>query len=47
MKKTGWIMLGVVVVLVLWLFSGYNGMVDKQQRQSWQTCRHSISVVPI
>ena len=30
MKKTGWIILGVVVVLVL--FSGYNGMVDKQEQ---------------
>lgn len=32
MKKTGWIISGVVVVLVLWLFSGYNGMVDKQEQ---------------
>lgn len=32
MKKTGWIILGVVVVLVLWVFSGYNGMVDKQEQ---------------
>lgn len=32
MKKTGWIILSVVVVLVLWLFSGYNGMVDKQEQ---------------
>lgn len=32
MKKTGWIILGVVVVLVLWLFSGYNGMVGKQEQ---------------
>lgn len=32
MKKTGWIILGVVVVLVLWMFSGYNGMVDKQEQ---------------
>lgn len=32
MKKTGWIILGVVVVMVLWLFSGYNGMVDKQEQ---------------
>lgn len=31
-EKTGWIILGVVVVLVLWLFSGYNGMVDKQEQ---------------
>lgn len=32
MKKTGWIILGVVVVLVLWMFSGYNGMVSKQEQ---------------
>lgn len=32
MKKTGWIILCVVVVLVLWMFSGYNGMVDKQEQ---------------
>lgn len=32
MKKTGWIILGVIVVLVLWMFSGYNGMVDKQEQ---------------
>ncbi len=32
MKKTGWIILGVIVLLVLWLFSGYNGMVDKQEQ---------------
>ena len=32
MKKSGWIILGVVVVLVLWLFGGYNGMVDKQEQ---------------
>lgn len=32
MKKTGWIILGVVVVFVLWLFSGYNGMVEKQEQ---------------
>ena len=32
MKKTGCSILGVVVVLVLWLFSGYNGMVDKQEQ---------------
>ena len=30
MKKTGWIILGVIVVLVLWVFSGYNGLVEKQ-----------------
>ena len=32
MKKTGWIILGVLVLLVLWVFSGYNGMVDKQEQ---------------
>ncbi len=32
MKKTGWIILGVVVLLVLWVFSGYNGMVGKQEQ---------------
>lgn len=32
MKKTGWIILGVVALLVLWLFSGYNGMVDAQEQ---------------
>lgn len=32
MKKTGWIILGVVVLLVLWVFSGYNGMVSKQEQ---------------
>ena len=31
MKKTGWIILGVIVVLVLWVFSGYNGMVGEQE----------------
>ena len=31
MKKTGWIILGVIVVLVLWVFSGYNGMVSEQE----------------
>ena len=48
MKKTGWIILGVIVVLVLWVFSGYNGLVEKQEQAppSWQTYRLSISVVP-
>lgn len=32
MKKTGWIILGVIVVLVLWVFSGYNGMVGEQEK---------------
>jgi len=31
-KKTGWIILAVVVLLVIWVFSGYNGMVDKQEQ---------------
>lgn len=31
MKKTEWIILGVIVVLVLWVFSGYNGMVGEQE----------------
>lgn len=32
MKKTGWIILGVIVVLVLWVFSSYNGMVGEQEK---------------
>ncbi len=31
-NKTGWIVLGVVVLLVLWVFSGYNGMVSQQEQ---------------
>ncbi len=31
-KKTGWIILGVIVLLVLWMFSGYNGMVSQQEQ---------------
>lgn len=31
-NKTLWIVLGVIVVLVLWVFSGYNGMVEKQEQ---------------
>ena len=38
MKKTGWIILGVIVVLVLWVFSGYNGMVGSA------SCRYDASV---
>ncbi len=30
-NKTLWIVLAVVIVLVLWVFSGYNGMVEKQE----------------
>ena len=29
--KKSWIILGIVVVLVLWMFSGYNGLVEKQE----------------
>ena len=32
MKKTGWIIVAIIVVLVLWLFSGYNGMVSSQEQ---------------
>lgn len=31
-NKTLWIVLGVIVVLVLWVFSGYNDMVEKQEQ---------------
>lgn len=31
-NKTLWIVLLVVVLLVLWVFSGYNGMVEKQEQ---------------
>ncbi len=31
-NKTLWIILGVVVILVLWVFSGYNGMVERQEQ---------------
>lgn len=31
-NKTGWIILGVIVLLVLWVFSGYNGMVSQQEQ---------------
>ena len=30
-NKTLWIVLGLIAVLVLWLWSGYNGMVGKQE----------------
>ncbi len=30
-NKKIWIVLGVVIVLVLWVFSGYNGMVSSQE----------------
>ncbi len=32
MKKTGWIIVAIIVILVLWLFSGYNGMVSSQEQ---------------
>lgn len=31
-NKVIWIVLGVLVVLVLWVFSGYNGMVSSQEQ---------------
>ncbi len=31
-NKTLWIVLAIVVVLVLWLFSSYNGMVSQQEQ---------------
>ncbi len=31
-NKTLWIVLGIVVVLVLWAFSSYNGMVSQQEQ---------------
>ena len=30
-NKTFWIVLGIVAVFGIWAFSGYNGMVDKQE----------------
>lgn len=30
-NKTLWIVLGIVAVFGIWAFSGYNGMVDKQE----------------
>lgn len=32
MKKKGWIVLGVIVLLVLWIFSSYNGIVGVQEQ---------------
>ena len=32
MSTTGWIVLGVVVVLILWIISIYNGLVAMRQR---------------
>lgn len=31
-NKSLWIVLGIIVVLVLWLFSSYNGMVSQQEQ---------------
>ncbi len=31
-NKTLWIVLGIIVVLVFWLFSSYNGMVSQQEQ---------------
>ena len=32
MKKTGWIVIGVIVLLVLWIFCSYNGIVGVQEQ---------------
>ena len=32
MKKSGWIILGVVVLLVLWGLSSYNGIIGVQEQ---------------
>ena len=32
MKKKNWIIVGVLVLFVLWLLGGYNGMVDSQEQ---------------
>ena len=32
MKKKSWIIIAVIVVLVLWVFSGYNGLVGSQEQ---------------
>jgi LemA protein len=34
MSTTGWIVLGVIVVIVLWVISIYNGLVSMRQRVS-------------
>lgn len=31
MKKSVWIIIGLVGIILVWLFSGYNGMVDKEE----------------
>ena len=32
MSTTGWIVLGVIVVIVLWVITVYNGLVAMRQR---------------
>src|SRR5438552_11076310 len=34
MSTTGWVILGVIVVLVLWIIMIYNGLVSMRQRVS-------------
>jgi LemA protein len=34
MSTTGWVILGVIVVIALWIFSVYNGLVGLRQRVS-------------
>src|SRR5882757_2627596 len=34
MSTTGWVILGVIVVLVLWVITIYNGLVSMRQRVS-------------
>ena len=48
-KHLGWIIAGaVVLLLVVWCVTGYNGLVsmDEKVSNNWQTWRHSISVAP-
>lgn len=37
MKKSTWILLGVLAVLLIWAWTGYNGLVklDEQSKQYW------------
>ena len=39
--KKSWIILGIVVVLILWMFSGYNGLVEKQELATTQYQRRA------
>ena len=34
MKKSTWIIIGVVAVIVIWAISGYNGLVNKDEKVS-------------